>query len=90
MSTHFNFSEDRRRGSRPTPSENPLPELAKKGYANWGWANEKRNWSDSRLKQFYADIKNGLTREVNVSANGNLYLIVCDEKKWFCTVDCSD
>lgn len=90
MSTHFGASEWRRRGSRPTPETNPIGELVQKGYQNWGYLSERVTWKKERIDQFLWDTKNGLTREVNISASGNLYLIVSDEKKWFCIVDCSD
>lgn len=90
MAIYDSFSEDRRRGSRKTPEVNPIGELIAKKYENWGYLNARGTWSKDRIDQFYFDSKNGRTREVNISASGNLYLIICDEKKWFCVVDCSD
>jgi len=86
----YEASEYRRRQSRPTPQENPIGKLVQDGYANWGYEYARGDWPKERIDEFYWCIKNGLTRQVNLSTTGNLYLIVCDEKKWFCTVDCSD
>ena len=74
----------------PPPKENPIKDLVAKGYENWGYHNDCFTWPQERLKEFESCVKNGLTRKITMSANGSLFLIVCDEKKWFCSVDCSD
>lgn len=74
----------------PPPKENPVKELVEKGYENWGYENACAEWPQGRREELEKCIKNGLTRRVTLSKNGSLFMIICDERKWFCTVDCSD